>query len=214
MPGSIIHPKVGIVADSHGRCETIVAALAFLRDRNSQHIYHLGDICDSLHPETVEDCLRPLMEYAVTAIKGNNDHTIVANQSGQAQGSVSREALSFLQDLPLVKYYRNAVFTHSLPFAEELGLSCMVRDMGQTEVRKFFEESPGGILFRGHSHTAEILWVKAGRISSQTIRRGQTLSLEDRIPCVVNCGALTRGFCMVWRPEERFIECHSFLKGG
>ena len=202
------------MADSHGRYETIDAALSFLRDRNSWHIYHLGDICDSLHPETADDCLRPLMECAVTAIKGNNDHTIVANQSDPGKGSVSQESINFLQDLPLVKHYRNAVFTHSLPFVEELGLSCMVRDMGQAEARKFFEESPRGILFRGHSHTPEILWVKAGRIYSQTLRRGQTISLEDRIPCVVNCGALTRGFCMVWRPEEHRIQCHSFLKGG
>ena len=34
--------------------------------------------------------------------------------------------------------------------------------------------------------------------------------LTEKIPCVVTCGALTRGFCMAWNPEENVIECLSF----
>ncbi len=34
--------------------------------------------------------------------------------------------------------------------------------------------------------------------------------LAEKIPCVVTCGALTRGLGMVWQPEENVIECLSF----
>jgi predicted phosphodiesterase len=209
--GSLIHRKVGIVADSHGRPDTIIASLDFLSKRNCQAIYHLGDICDSFHPETSEACLRPLQECMVKAIKGNNDHAILANQIGLEQESVSKKTLNFLRDLPLVTQYENATFTHSLPFVSDLGLACMIGAMGQMEARKFFQSSPKGLLFRGHSHTPEIIWSEGQSIRFQTISAGQKVGLEDRLPSVVTCGALTRGLCMVWRPEENLVECHSFL---
>ncbi|MCP4667565.1 MAG: hypothetical protein GY849_14505, partial [Deltaproteobacteria bacterium] len=114
------HRKVGIMADSHGQAETIVAAIAFLSAMDCRPMYHLGDICDSLHPETTEACLLPLRESMVTAIKGNNDHAIVANQVGMEQESVPKKALAFLSNLPLMAQYKNAMFTHSLPFEREL----------------------------------------------------------------------------------------------
>ena len=67
------------MADSHGKPETILAALAVLKDLNCRPIYHLGDVCDSTRPETAEACLGPLQEQRVITIKGNNDHAIVAN---------------------------------------------------------------------------------------------------------------------------------------
>ena len=71
------------MADSHGKPETILAALAAIKGLNCRSIYHLGDVCDSFHPETAESCLRPLQEHQVIAIKGNNDHAIVANNLGR-----------------------------------------------------------------------------------------------------------------------------------
>ena len=199
------------MADSHGRAETIVTAIAFLSDMDCRPIYHLGDICDSLHPETAEACLRPLWESKVTAIKGNNDHAIVANQVGLDQGSVPQKALAFLSALPLTIQYGNAIFTHSLPFEDELGLASMIGAMGKNEAGLFFETSPQGLLFRGHSHTPEIIWREGRRILSRILSAGEKVGLGDRLPCVVTCGALTRGLCMVWRPEENIIECQSFL---
>ena len=60
---------VGIMADIHGRSDKIVAALDFLSDRGCRHLIHLGDICDSTHPETVEARVRHLQKFAVIAIK-------------------------------------------------------------------------------------------------------------------------------------------------
>ncbi|MCP4667982.1 MAG: hypothetical protein GY849_16655 [Deltaproteobacteria bacterium] len=127
------------------------------------------------------------------------------------QESVPKKALAFLSNLPLMAQYKNAMFTHSLPFERELGLASMIGAMGKNEAGLFFEASPQGLLFRGHSHTPEIIRLEGRRILSQTLSVGEKVGLEGRLPCVVTCGALTRGLCMVWRPVENIIECHSFL---
>ena len=60
---------IGIMADSHGQPETIVAALGVLVDRDCRPVYHLGDVCDSTHPETAEACLGSLRDPRVIIIK-------------------------------------------------------------------------------------------------------------------------------------------------
>ena len=202
---------IGIIADSHARTETIVAALKILKDYDCRHIYHLGDVCDSAHPETAEVCLRPLMKHDVKIIKGNNEQTIIANYRGRKKTPVSPAVLRFLQSLPLVEWYRNAIFTHSLPFVRDLGLSCMVGVMGPTETRRFFSDFPRYILFRGHSHSPVIVWQNGRDIGIRPLLVGEKFDLIGRTPCVVTCGALTRGLCMVWKPEENYIECLSFI---
>ena len=93
------------MADSHGQPETIAAALGVLTDRDCRLIYHLGDVCDSTHPETAEACLVPLRDPRVILIKGNNDQAIVANHTGQQRAPVSQDSLQYLRNLPLVKFF-------------------------------------------------------------------------------------------------------------
>lgn len=64
---------IGIMADSHGKSETIEAAIELLKNRKCDRIYHLGDVCDSAHPETAHTCAHPLQINNVVTIKGNND---------------------------------------------------------------------------------------------------------------------------------------------
>jgi len=203
---------IGIMADSHGRPETILAALAVLKDLNCRSIFHLGDVCDSNHPETAEACLRPLQEHKVITIKGNNDHAIVANSIGRQKPPVSPKVLEYIQSLPLITYYQNTIFIHSLPFTDELGLSCMIGAMGEDEARRSFNEFPHQIIFRGHSHSPEIIWSPNRLIEFRPLAVGRKFDLKGKIPCVVTCGALTRGLCMVWDPVENMVESLSFLE--
>jgi len=200
---------IGIMADSHGQPETISAALGMLTDIDCRSIYHLGDVCDSTRPETAEACLGLLKDPHVMIIKGNNDHAIVANHIDQARPPVSPEILQYLRNLPLVKYHLNAIFTHSLPFVRELGLSSMIGDMGDRETHRFFKEFPDRVIFRGHSHSPEIVWLQGHQIARRSIVAGEKIELTEKSPCVVTCGALTRGLCMVWNPEENIVECLS-----
>ena len=197
------------MADSHGQPQTIISALEMFRKMGCRPVYHLGDVCDSTHPETVEACLKPLRDDCVIMIKGNNDHAIVANHFGRKRSPVSTENLLFLKNLPLVKYHLNALFVHSRPFIHEMGLSSMIGDLGEGETRRFFKEFPSHILFRGHSHSPDLVWPKGRHFESRSPVAGEKFDLTDKIPCVVTCGALSRGLCMVWRPTVNVIECHS-----
>ena len=201
---------IGIMADSHGQSETIEAALAVLINKKCQPIYHLGDVCDSTHPETVDACLRPLQENSVITIKGNNDHAIVANHTDHKKPPVSPESLTYLKNLPLVQHYRHALFAHSLPFVRELGLSSMIGAMGDFESLRFGKQYPKHILFRAHSHSPEIIWCRGHQIETQALALREKFSLVGKIPCVVTCGSLTRGLCMTWNPKEEVIESLAF----
>ncbi|MGB5748277.1 MAG: metallophosphoesterase family protein [Desulfobacterales bacterium] len=197
---------IGIMADSHGQADSIRDALAVFADAGCRSVYHLGDVCDSAHPETANVCVRLLQERRVKTIKGNNDQAIVANHIGRAKSPVSPEILQAIKKLELVKYYQNAMFIHSLPFIRELGLASMIGTMGPQEIRSFCDEFPGYILFRGHSHNPEIAWRNGRQVKVQSLSAGVQLDLSERIPCVVTCGALTRGLCMIWNPEDNYIE--------
>ena len=203
--------NVGIMADSHGQPETIDAAIIFLRERKCHRIYHLGDICDSSRPETADTCVHLIQENGVFAVKGNNDHAIVANQHGRNRNSISQTTYDYLQDLPSIAEYRGAFFTHSRPFVRKLGLSSMIGEMSKHEAGRFFEKSPLGILFRGHGHSPAIMWHDDHHIVSQILTQGQDVNLSGRLPCVVTCGALTDGLCMVWKPESHQLTCLYFL---
>ena len=197
---------IGIMADSHGQPAPIVAAIEYLSERDCERIYHLGDVCDSAHPETAADCLRPLLAHGVMIIKGNNDHALVANHAGQEPAPVAETVLDTLKNLPLRVEHDNAILTHSLPFTREFGLVSMVRSMELAEAERFFDTTSQPILFRGHSHTPEIIWRTNDQINFQRISGGEQITLDERMPCVITCGALTRGFCMVWKPAQNVIE--------
>ena len=207
---AVVYHRIGIMADSHGQAPKIVAALEFLSQRHCDGFYHLGDICDSGHPETVEACVRPLQQCGVLAIKGNNDHQIEVNHRGRRQLLIPEDILDFIRQLPLVRSYSPAVLTHSLPFAQELGLSSMVGVLGEAQMNHFLGSQPDRILFRGHSHNPEVFRKQGGKIIRQILRAGQRFDLKDCMPCVVTCGALTRDLCMIWRPLDNVIECHRF----
>ena len=201
---------IGIMADSHGQPDTIRDALAVFAAVDCESIYHLGDICDSTHPETADACLRLLQQRRVKTIKGNNDQAILANHAGRDGSPVSPQSLQTLKHLELVRYYQDAIFIHSLPFVEELGLSSMIGAMGPLEIRRFCNQFPGRILFRGHSHHPEIAWLHRQQVSARPLTVDRKLNLSGKIPCVVTCGALTRGLCMLWNPDENTIESVSF----
>ena len=166
---------IGIMADSHGQPESIVAALRLLSERDCRLFYHLGDVCDSTHPETVEACLRPLRDHCARIIKGNNDHAIVANHFGRERPPVSQETLQYLKNLPLVQHHLNALFVHSLPFTRELGLSSMIGQLGCSGNAPFFKEFPDHIMFRGHSHSPELFWSQKQGFAGRSLAAGEKI---------------------------------------
>ncbi len=198
--------SIGIMADSHGMPDTIIGAVGLFRREDCSLVYHLGDICDSSHPETADQCAGILRSNNITAVKGNNDHAVLANHP---EGIISEETIGYLSALPFVAGYGEALLTHSLPFAETLGVSCMIRGMGRNEAALFFKKHPEKILFRGHSHSPEIISEENGEMVFRSIFPGENTELAGRLPCIITCGSLAAGYCMIWKPEAKSVKCYS-----
>jgi predicted phosphodiesterase len=202
--------NVGIMADSHGDAAAIRTAIRQFRRLGCRQIYHLGDICDSAHPETADACLRLLRSAAVIAIRGNNDHSIVANCRRRQDPPVSPENLHYLEALPLKREDHGAAFVHSLPFTEALGPASMIGNLAPGEIGEAIKRGGWKILFRGHSHDPQIMWIGAGKARVRPLLPGERVVLAGRLPCVVTCGALSSGYSMIWIPSQHAVTCLYF----
>ena len=198
--------KIGIMADSHGQPEAIETAIELLKSHGCDTLYHLGDICDTRYPETADRCVQLLKVYRVRAVKGNNDHVVVVNHQHREDSPVSPETLAYLTGLPQRLEDDHVWFTHSLPFVEELGAAGMMWSMGFSEATRFFGDYPSMSLFRGHSHTPEIMYRKSGKVLSEPLLPGRETELSGKLPFVITCGALMNSVCMMWQPEAQVIQ--------
>lgn len=197
-----MHASIGIIADSHGEAGRIEAALSFLKAEGCRTIYHLGDICDSYHLSESSACIKRLRESQVLAIKGNNDHVITRFHSSHQQRYLSKDEISYLDQLPLVREHRSAILAHSLPFEQELGLSCMIRPMDEDQAALFFKRFPGRLLFRGHSHDPVIIRNASPSPEVRPLRLDTEIDLTQQASCIVTCGALTENLCLIWQPDS------------
>lgn len=197
------------MADSHGRPELIEAAISFLKKAQCEDIYHLGDICDSIHIDTVVACVSLIRENNIKAVRGNNDHRIVIDNQDSRFARIPYDVVEYLKSLPVVIESEDLVATHSLPFYDVFGVSCMTSPMRKMNAVSIFAQFPGKVLFRGHSHAPWIIWKNGWKTHSQPIDTGEHMILKHMLPCVVTCGALTRQLCMIWTPEKQELACLS-----
>jgi predicted phosphodiesterase len=202
---------IGIMADSHGQPESIANALALFKEQGCGSIYHLGDICNSAHPETADHCVGLLRQNNIFGIKGNNDHQVVVNHDGRQNTHLAATTIEYLKQLPLTRELGDTLMAHSLPFVKERGLSSMIGVLGQNEAVLFFRTYPHKILFRGHSHCPEILRQQKHAVETGKILAGETIQLKDIQPCIITCGALDQGFMMIWDMGEQTIDCHKVV---
>ncbi len=202
---------IGIIADSHGKLNTIVRAAALLQQLGCGPIFHLGDVCDSMRPETADACVDMIKDFSILAVKGNNDHAVVVNHRGMNLGVVQDETIEYLRDLPLSRTCREADMAHSMPFVKEMGLSAMIGVMGEFQAHFYFSQKPQGLFFRGHSHEPTIACISENKYVESSLKPGELVDLAPNIPCIITCGALTRGYATVWNPEAKTIRCLSFL---
>ncbi|MBU2643293.1 metallophosphoesterase family protein [bacterium] len=202
--------KIGIIADSHGEAKRIENAVAFLNTEGCQSIYHLGDICDSYHLGETEACLDLIHRNGIQALKGNNDHVITRYHRTHEHLILSQAQRDYLNHLPLVLAHRNAIFAHSLPFEQALGLSCMIRPMDEFQADLFFRQFPGKSLFRGHGHDPQIISPVFPTLEPCPLSHAVPVDLRIHRVCIVTCGALTENLCLIWQPENQILTSHQF----
>ncbi len=186
------------MADSHGQTACLQDALNFFEKKGCDNVYHLGDICDSAHPETAEACVQLLKQHQVLAIKGNNDHQIIVNHLDRPPADITATTLQFLKELPLTIEVDNLVLAHSLPFIKQRGLSSMIGALGENEAALFFQLHPHKILMRGHSHLPELVKSRNKTLVSEKLSPGVKRQLADIEPGIITCGAVDHGYVMIW----------------
>jgi predicted phosphodiesterase len=199
---------IGIMADSHGNPDMIAAALRLLQLHGCRHIVHLGDICDSVAYKRSDGCVRLLREHGVKAVKGNNDHAVWRSRSGRQGGTVAPETRDYLAALPLQIEMAGALFVHSRPFADILGMAAMTGDIDQAVATRFLEQYPGRVLFRGHGHSPLVARLTGTANHTVSPNPGERLRLDPRSGWIVTCGALFKGLCMTWDPAAGTIVSH------
>ena len=202
------HPKIGIMADSHGDPEAIDRGALFLKQEGCTALYHLGDICDTNRYETADESVALVKNHGILAVKGNNDHSLAVDARGRPDIPVHRRTLAFLEDLPLIRSVEDAELVHSRPWVRRLGLSAMIGTIGQREASDYFRKNPRGLLFRGHSHQPELTFLKHGDIRFAPLHNEQVIDLKQYRPCIVTCGAIYQGYVIIWEPAgERLSVC-------
>lgn len=182
------------MADSHGDAHAIAAGLERLDHAGCGTVFHLGDICDSAAPETAAACVRRLAVAGAMAVRGNNDHALLAG--GGALDPLTR---TYLEGLPLAIDTPAALFTHSRPQVDALGFAALIGDLDEDQAVLFLRTFPGRLLFRGHGHHPSLRRLRGAAAPLRDLNaRAPVQSVRDG--AVVTCGSVAQGTVLVWDP--------------
>lgn len=191
--------RIGIMADSHGDAGLIAAAAKRLREKGCQRLFHLGDICDTARPHSVAACLAQLETHRISAVRGNNEHTLLLDRPA----AVATQTLTTIAAMPLSRRVGPALLVHSLPDTPALGPRCLIEALSTDHIRSFFRRYPGIVLIRGHSHGPEIVRSESASFSREAMVPGQPYKFSPGESAVITCGALIEGFSLVWDQRRK-----------
>ena len=209
VPEPVEGDRIGIMADTHGDAGLIAAGAECLRGRGCGRLFHLGDICDSAHPEGAAACLQQVAHQRIAPIRGNNEHTLLLDRSP----TVAPEILAAIEAMPLSRRIASALLVHSLPCTRASGARCMIEALTAGHIRSFFRHYPDQVLFRGHGHHPEIVRPRPGAWSREPMAPGRIYRVGPGKPAVITCGALIEGLVLIWDQRQRTVTSTG-LAGG
>ena len=184
--GRAMHPKaIGIIADSHSRNDRTRRAIEDLRAKGAECIVHLGDICDSLRPESQNEVLGLITAPGVMGVLGNNEYSLLTDGYS---GMLDADSRAYLKQLPYTITIQDWCFTHSVPFPWPAATRRPLN-----EFLPFMHTLPYRIVFRGHSHTPAVVEISPeGSREIVPAPRGEII-LNPQKAYVVTVGALENG---------------------
>jgi predicted phosphodiesterase len=174
--------SIGIIADSHSQNARIRNAIDALRSMGAECIVHLGDICDSLKPETLPEALAILTGQGVMGVLGNNEYSLLTDEYN---GSLDVETRAYIQHLPYTITIQDWCFTHSVPFPWPAATRRPL-----AEFLPFMHTLPYRIVFRGHSHTPAIVEISPEGSREIELAAPETMVLDPAKSYVITVGAL------------------------
>lgn len=186
--------RIGIIADTHGRNDLMRRAIEMLEARGCRRIIHLGDICDSLNPQTLDEAVAILAEHHVLCVLGNNEDAILAD--GKEVSLLARE---FLASLPYTRTIDAFGFTHSQP-----GDCPVATRRPIEEYLAGMPAMPYRILFRGHSHSPGLFEVDAAGVRAIDFSSSH-LDLDREKTYVITIGSVQNHTCALFEAHAYTI---------
>jgi predicted phosphodiesterase len=200
--------RIGLVADSHDRLESLATAIGILEARGAEVLVHLGDICDSLRMDLLEDSIRLLRKHRMLVVKGNNDfmlENLLRCQPPEGRDRFDPLAL-FLRDLPMRIVWDGVCFAHSLPF-NHLRSFYEPIDMGSTQrAEEVFRLTRHRILFCGHSHRSVLFRLSGAEITREGVPQGEPVSLNRQERYIIVTGSVLEGECALFDTDSWCLE--------
>ncbi len=195
---------IGLIADSHSNNRNMLQAIKILKDIGAETIIHLGDICDSLKPDALEEALSVLRNHKVKALMGNNELSLIWGLNGNKDNSTRGKGINYLETLPYVIRIGDICFAHSAPFnwpaATKRPIEEYLPYIIEGSVPNF------RILFRGHSHIPSILEIDGNTSKQINLSSEKEIVLEPRKRYVITVGAAEDGSCALYIPGEEKVK--------
>ena len=200
--------RIGLIADSHNKVSLMVDAIAYLREQGAVHIIHLGDICDSLEPEKLDEAVEILEREGITAVRGNNECVVINEYLPSHTGHLKKSTLTFLDQLPYVLRFEEFFFTHSAPFEWPEATRRPIRYY----LPRLLEtgRAPFRILFRGHSHRPSIIEIDKTDVRKIRIEPNESAQLDRKKTYVITVGAVEKSTCALFDPLVYTIKSLDF----
>jgi predicted phosphodiesterase len=202
-----VKKRIGLIADSHGNIEATAEAIHLLKWRGADLLVHLGDFCDSVHPDRTAVMINLLQENGVLAVKGNNDSLVesILSDPRRTPDTEEMQMLTFLRGVPIVRAHGDIRFSHSFPFDMPRAFH-MAIDTGDTgRAEELFNTSDFRILFCGHSHLPILFRKLDGLVTREAVPAGIPTILEPgRYILVV--GAAAEGESALYDEETGLYE--------
>lgn len=197
---------IGIVADSHGNDDLLLRAIKILKSSGAGVLIHLGDMCDSQAPDHAEETFSLLAEHEVMGVRGNNECAVL-HDARSARGEDARlRLIPLLNDLPYTIRMERFWFAHSAPLNYPAATKRPVFDFLPVLIDA--GAFPFSLLFRGHSHRPSILKIHGRSSEEIPVPADQGMILDRSGRYIITAGAVERGSCALFLPEEyeiRFI---------
>ncbi|MDY6967075.1 MAG: metallophosphoesterase family protein [Spirochaetota bacterium] len=196
---NIINGSIGLISDSHSLNLEMRKAIEILYDMGAKNIIHLGDICDSLKPETLEDSIYILNRYNVKPIMGNNEYIIMTDQISSQTRSLKDTSISFLKELPYTIQFEDICFTHSLPLNWPAATH---KPISEYLPKMTVKNPPFRRVFRGHSHKTSMIEIEYESQKELLIEPGARISLKKDRVYIITVGAVEDGLCSLYDPKS------------
>jgi diadenosine tetraphosphatase ApaH/serine/threonine PP2A family protein phosphatase len=182
--------KIAILSDIHSNLEALDAALEYIRGRDIDNIYCLGDIVG--YGPNPNECVERIRENCKVALMGNHDYAAVGmadieyfNDYARAsvfwtRDTLSQENLTYLESLPFSYEEEAFLLVHSSPSNPSRWHYILSREIAEIEMDYFKQP----LCFIGHSHVPVVY------SADQAIREHHISLDTDGRKYIINVGSI------------------------